>query len=238
MPQLDLVTFLPQYVWLLITFFGFYFFIVKYFLPRMVRVYILRTKIMKSEETQKKPTSTKNSPNILAEADELYAKACTVGKKKCIEYVTNIPVWRDNTLDVITKKHFVPYYSHYLNAIALSTFSKGFAVSTLSTVNLENKLKTNSSDYLRIQSISNKLIAFFRNNQKNVHLSNTRKGQFLNDLLNRLKVSSRKQSSLTEKISSTEETKDLKVDSANSKKKAAGKSSKSSKSTGSKKKAS
>lgn len=38
MPQLDKVHFLSQFFWLCLSFFGFYFFIVKYFLPSMARI--------------------------------------------------------------------------------------------------------------------------------------------------------------------------------------------------------
>jgi hypothetical protein len=46
MPQLDQVTFLSQFFWLCIFYFAFYFYIVKYFLPSMGRIYKIRAKKM------------------------------------------------------------------------------------------------------------------------------------------------------------------------------------------------
>jgi hypothetical protein len=42
MPQLDKVTFLTQFFWLCIFYFGFYLLLVKHFLPRMARLLKLR----------------------------------------------------------------------------------------------------------------------------------------------------------------------------------------------------
>lgn len=42
MPQLDLVTFLPQYVWMTIIFLGFYYGLTKYYLPALARLLALR----------------------------------------------------------------------------------------------------------------------------------------------------------------------------------------------------
>ena len=53
MPQLDLVSFLSQYFWLLIAFVGFYFYLYKSFLPKMYRIYSVRERLSsKSHESK------------------------------------------------------------------------------------------------------------------------------------------------------------------------------------------
>ncbi len=53
MPQLDLVSFLSQYFWLLVAFVGFYFYLYKSFLPKMYRIYSVRERLSnKSHESK------------------------------------------------------------------------------------------------------------------------------------------------------------------------------------------
>ena len=46
MPQLDKVTFLPQFFWLCVFYLGFYFILLKYFLPKISRILALRKRKM------------------------------------------------------------------------------------------------------------------------------------------------------------------------------------------------
>ena len=46
MPQLDKVTFLSQFFWLCVFYLGFYYVLVKYFLPKISRILALRKRKM------------------------------------------------------------------------------------------------------------------------------------------------------------------------------------------------
>jgi hypothetical protein len=62
MPQLDKVTFLSGYFWLLITYCGFFLIIQKIYSPRFARILLYREKKISSIDTN----STGNSKNLLS----------------------------------------------------------------------------------------------------------------------------------------------------------------------------
>lgn len=70
MPQLDKVTFLSQFFWLCIFFFGFYIFQLKYFLPEMSRILKFRKKTLNQSSAftlQEENSKVRNSASTVLE---------------------------------------------------------------------------------------------------------------------------------------------------------------------------
>ena len=127
MPQLDLVTFLPQYFWLLVTFLSFYYFIVKYFLPKISRIYILRDLLIKNQtETNKNTTNTENLEQVFLDSKNLYNKASEIGKDLTSEFLLEFPAWCNNSVNNLSEKNqdLASYYNQYIQAIADITLSR------------------------------------------------------------------------------------------------------------------
>nr|YP_006280975.1 ATP synthase F0 subunit 8 [Helicosporidium sp. ex Simulium jonesi]ACT36202.1 ATP synthase F0 subunit 8 [Helicosporidium sp. ex Simulium jonesi] len=161
MPQLDLVTFLPQYFWLLVTFFSFYYFIAKYFLPKISRIYILRDVLIKNNaETKQNLSNTENLEQVFLDSKNLYSKASEIGKEFTSEFLTEFPAWCNKSVNDLSEKNqdLASYYNQYIQAIADITLSREISYVILNKIELNNKLSDNLVNY-------NILSNYFDNNR-------------------------------------------------------------------------
>jgi hypothetical protein len=70
MPQLDKVTFLSQFFWLCIVFFGLYLILVKHYLPALARIVLVRQSVMNSTEANNEEGQSNGTPSTSGLYDE------------------------------------------------------------------------------------------------------------------------------------------------------------------------
>ena len=143
MPQLDKVTFFSQYFWLLVFFLSFYFFVAKIILPKMTRIYLLRQRVLSSnnvstaktftegDSTFPIPASEISSKSLQELANSVYSKAVAIGKQKSNEYAVNLPVWSTSVSVDVDKKYLSKFYSSFLRSLVVSNVSKFVSIFTL-----------------------------------------------------------------------------------------------------------
>lgn len=165
MPQLDKVTFLSQYFWLFILFFGFYIYVAKFFLPRLIRVYLLRQRVLNSENASiSTPVASSSSFPLPAKdiskeslqelANTVYSRAATIGKKKSLEYSVNFPQWSENALNEIDKKFLARFYKSYFKSLAVRSLSK--ALSFYYVIPESQKFNRINLNYIKNSSVLKK----------------------------------------------------------------------------------
>lgn len=156
MPQLDKVTFFSQYFWLLVFFLSFYLFVAKYILPKMVRIYLLRQRVLSSnnvaasqtftseDSTFPIPASEISTKSLQELANSIYSKAVAIGKKKSNEYATNLPKWATEVSVDIDKKYLSKFYSSFLRSLVISNVSKLISIFNLLSADQQyNKIQVN-----------------------------------------------------------------------------------------------
>jgi len=126
MPQLDFATFLSQFIWLVISFLGFYFLLVKFYLPRVARAKKVRDRT--SERRSDLPSETSESTADASVHSQSYApKAPSDGEfargtKQRVEDVTT-KSWQQSKKwmeDVFTtekpsyQNQYESYFAHKL----------------------------------------------------------------------------------------------------------------------------
>lgn len=170
MPQLDKVTFFSQYFWLLIFFFSFYFFVVKYILPKMIRIYLLRQRVLNGNSVSATksfsvedssfpiPVNEISTQSLQELANTIYSKAVAIGKKKSNEYATNLPKWATSVSIDIDKKYLSKFYASFLRHLVISNVSK--LVSTFNLLSAEQQYNTINVNYC---NNSKKVVADLQN---------------------------------------------------------------------------
>lgn len=158
MPQLDKVTFLSQYFWLLIFFFGFYIFQLKFFLPEMSRILKFRKKTLNRSSAftlQEENSKVRNSASTVLE--NLFKNSRNIFKKLSLNSENLFSDYANKYNQKDLKKGNVKY----LQSIAEKSLSKDLA---MLAVNHDFSEKMFSSRLLeRILLISQKSVALNRN---------------------------------------------------------------------------
>ena len=124
MPQLDKVTFLSQFFWLCVFFFGFYIFQLKYFLPEMSRILKLRKKRLSESSSftlQHENNEVRNNTSTLLE--NLLKLSKNVFKSSS----SNIRDWFLKSACKLNKKDFKQGNIRYLDSVAEKSLSNNLA---------------------------------------------------------------------------------------------------------------
>ena len=83
MPQLDKVTFLSQFFWLCVFYFGFYYILLKFYLPKISRILSLRQKKM-GFSNQGMISLQQENQQVRDDYQKLLSKALTFTKTQVI----------------------------------------------------------------------------------------------------------------------------------------------------------
>nr|YP_009733023.1 ATP synthase protein [Jaagichlorella roystonensis]QHU78319.1 ATP synthase protein [Jaagichlorella roystonensis] len=154
MPQLDKVTFLSQFFWLLVFFFGFYIFQLKYFLPEMSRILKFRKKTLNRSSAftlQEENSKVRNSASTVLE--NLFKNSRNVFKRLSLKSDNLFSDYANKYNQNNLKKGNIKY----LQSIAEKSLSKDLA---MLAVNHDFSEKMFSSRLLeRILLVSRKSIA-------------------------------------------------------------------------------
>ena len=124
MPQLDKVTFLSQYFWLCVFFFGFYIFQLKFFLPEMSRILKFRKKRLSESSAvllQQENNTVRNSAETVLE--NLFLNSKNVFK----DSFSKTDSWFLKQTDFFGGK-FKKGNQNYLQSIAKKNLSNSFAI--------------------------------------------------------------------------------------------------------------
>jgi len=139
MPQLDKVTFLSQFFWLCIFYFGFYLILVKHFLPRMSRLLKLRqTKMNLSQEGFSLVQQEKSELQIAR--DSLLAAGAQTARNSVGKTLQKTSDWVHQTIDQTNRGHFQSFNQAYISSLQNMMTSQN----TIQMINLKAVLSPRS----------------------------------------------------------------------------------------------
>ena len=107
MPQLDKVTFLSQFFWLCFFYIGFYFLILKFFLPKMTRILKLRKNKLSSSQEGVTSLQQEND-KIRVSYETLLANGLSASRSAFNESFQRTEKWLHDMVENNNKTHFKP----------------------------------------------------------------------------------------------------------------------------------
>jgi len=123
MPQLDKVTFLTQFTYLVVTFFGFYLFLIKHFLPNLSTLLKIRQERLKIQDNSNLNSSINlvgQESSLLVSHENLFQKAQQCSRSSIQNALQSTQVWqhqhnvelRTGTLGPVHKAYLTTLSSH------------------------------------------------------------------------------------------------------------------------------
>ena len=128
MPQLDKVTFLSQFFWLCFFYIGFYFLILKFFLPKMSLILKLRKNKLTGSQDNVNNLQQENQ-KIKTNYETLFTAALSTSKSAFNENFKRIEKWLYNTVESTEKKHYQSLNKTYIRSVGESSLSQNLAFS-------------------------------------------------------------------------------------------------------------
>lgn len=123
MPQLDLVSFLSQYFWLLVAFVGFYFYLYKSFLPKMYRIYSVRERL-----SNKSHESKSNFQPLYIEAskkkENLFANVLGYVNQTVETSQTTVESWKDSNSKQLLENSLSKFTNTFKKTLTLQSLSQ------------------------------------------------------------------------------------------------------------------
>lgn len=144
MPQLDKVTFLSQYFWLLIFFWGFYLFILKAFLPEMSRILKFRKKRFNNESAFSLQEETNKVGSSVSSVVEKLLKN---EKNAFKNSQSNNDSWFSELAENVSRKNLKDANAKYVGEIAGKSLSNNLTMLALNP-NLSEKMVSNRVSHL------------------------------------------------------------------------------------------
>lgn len=126
MPQLDKVTFLSQFFWLCFFYIGFYFLILKFFLPKMSLVLKLRKNKLTGSQDNVNNLQQENQ-KIRTNYETLFTNALTTSKAAFNKSFQRIEKWLHNTVESTEKKHYQSLNKTYISSVGENSLSQNLA---------------------------------------------------------------------------------------------------------------
>jgi len=114
MPQLDKVTFLTQFFWLVLFYFGFYLLLVTHFLPKMGTLLKLRQAKM---NTLQDASKNHEKTDLHNHTNALLSSATKITKNSFVHTVQNTSTWLTQTLSTTNQKQFKQFNQKYLSSL-------------------------------------------------------------------------------------------------------------------------
>ena len=126
MPQLDKVTFLSQFFWLCFFYIGFYFLILKFFLPKMSLILKLRKNKLAGSQDNVSNLQQENQ-KIRTNYETLFTTALTASKSAFNENFKRVEKWLHNAVENTEKKHYQSLNKTYICSIGETSLSQNLA---------------------------------------------------------------------------------------------------------------
>jgi len=124
MPQLDHVTYLSQYFWLIVFYFALYYSATKYFLPRLSRIMALRQERMGGSDASHNTELTQETQHVHDSVSGVVFQASQETRQASSTAQANATVWAANTHRDIMKSHYAGADLHYIRNIAQELISQ------------------------------------------------------------------------------------------------------------------
>ena len=122
MPQLDKVTFLSQFFWLCFFYLGFYYIILKFYLPKISRILALRRKKLGLSQ-EGIMSLIEEKQKVQENYDTFLSKALITSKSLFNNFFSRTTNWLNNNATSINKTHYQNVnasYIHFLGETSLS----------------------------------------------------------------------------------------------------------------------
>jgi len=130
MPQLDQFTYLTQFVWLCLSFMGYYIYVYNYSLPKISRILKLRARLVSIQSQASENISIGNQDEVLAES-----------LKNSVTYlntsIAGASTWCNDMITQFNTNQLEPYNKIYMQSLAsmsLSQLSKSKTLDKLSAL--------------------------------------------------------------------------------------------------------
>jgi predicted SprT family Zn-dependent metalloprotease len=123
MPQLDKVTFLSQFFWLCFFYLGFYFIILKFYLPKISRILALRQKKMGFSQEGMIFLQHENQ-KVRENYENLLSKALITGKSIFNNFFSRTTNWLDTNALTINKKHYQNVHTSFIQSLGETSLSQ------------------------------------------------------------------------------------------------------------------
>jgi hypothetical protein len=132
MPQLDKVTFLSQFFWLCFFYIGFYFLILKFFLPKMTRILKLRKNKLSSSQEGVTSLQQEND-KIRTSYETLLANGLSASRSAFNESFQRTEKWLQDMVENNNKTHFKAINKAYIYSVGEASLSQNLALNQVSS---------------------------------------------------------------------------------------------------------
>jgi len=123
MPQLDKVTFLSQFFWLCFFYLGFYYIILKFYLPQISRILALRKRKMGFSQ-QGMVSLQQENQKVQENYEFLLSKAFGTSKNLFNTFISRTNNWLDNHAIAINKKNYQNANVSYIHSLGDNLLSQ------------------------------------------------------------------------------------------------------------------
>lgn len=138
MPQLDKVTFLSQFFWLCVFYLGFYFILLKYFLPKISRILALRKKKLSFSQEGVSSLQQENL-QVRQNFETVVSRALAASKNVFNDFFSRTTGWLDNCVLSMNKTHYKNLNQSYIQSLGETSLSQNLLLYYASR-NLPEKL--------------------------------------------------------------------------------------------------
>lgn len=148
MPQLDKVTFFSQFFWLCFFYLGFYYTVVKYFLPQISRILKLRQE--KINLSQYGSSSLQQENHQVGEnLGNILSRDFSLSKNVFIDYLYRTTSWLNQSLTSGNKTQYTTGNNSYIHSVGKDSLSQNIGLYYTSTPKPEYLKASELIDYIR-----------------------------------------------------------------------------------------
>jgi hypothetical protein len=126
MPQLDKVTFLSQFFWLCLFYIGFYYLVLKYFLPKISRILTLRQKKMNLSQYGFHSLQQENQ-QVRQNLDTILYQGLSLSRNVFNNFLLHTTNWLDNSLTAVNKTQFKTINNSYIQSLGEASLSQNIS---------------------------------------------------------------------------------------------------------------
>ena len=161
MPQLDKVTFLSQFFWLCLFYLGFYYLVIKYFLPKISRILTLRKKKMNLSQYGSNSLQQENQ-QVRQNLDNILSRGLSLSRNVFNDFLSRTNSWLDRSLTGVNKTHYKTVNNSYIQSLGEASLSQNILLyhasshspETLKVNALVNKMKNLRNPPISISQVN------------------------------------------------------------------------------------
>ncbi len=127
MPQLDKVTFLSQFFWLCLFYLGFYYIVLKYFLPKISRILTLRKRKMNISQYGSLSLQQENQ-QVRENLDNILSRSLSLSRNVFNDFLSRTNNWLDHSITNINKTHYKTVNHSYIESLGTASLSQNMLV--------------------------------------------------------------------------------------------------------------